>query len=99
MNAIIITIWAVTVWLVPFSAARAYEEKPVTDGAVMTGKVIFKGTVPAPRPFGLIVYPDMEICERISDGNGRRLLRDFTVSKDGGFQNVVVVVENVPDGK
>ncbi|HEY5593603.1 MAG TPA: carboxypeptidase-like regulatory domain-containing protein [Nitrospiria bacterium] len=99
MKTVAIAIGIAAVWFIPFSFAWGYEEKTVTDGAVMTGKVIFKGTVPAPRPFGLIVYPDMEICERISDGNGRRLLRDFTVSKDGGFQNVVVVVENVPEGK
>ncbi|MBI3810741.1 MAG: carboxypeptidase regulatory-like domain-containing protein [Nitrospirae bacterium] len=99
IKTVMITIWAVAVWLVPFSAARAYEEKTVTDGGTITGKVIFKGPVPPPRPFGLIVYPDMEVCERNSDGKGHRLLQDFTVSKDGGFQDVVVVVEEVGQGK
>jgi hypothetical protein len=87
------------VWLVTVSSALSYEEKPVTNGATIAGKVIFKGAVPPPRPFGLIVYPDMELCERISDGKGRRLLHDFMVSKDRGFQDVVVVVEGVEQGK
>jgi hypothetical protein len=99
MKTFIITIWIAAVWFFPFASVRAYEEEAVTDGAVITGKVIFKGAVPPPRPFGLIVYPDMDLCQRISDGNGHRLLRDFTVSKDGGFQDVVVVVEGVKEGK
>ena len=86
-------------WGIPISAAWAYEDASVTDGAAITGKVIFKGPVPPPRPFGLIVYPDIELCERISDGKGRRLLRDFTVDPDGGFKDVVVVVEGVEKGK
>jgi Carboxypeptidase regulatory-like domain len=79
--------------------ASAYVEAPVLKGAAITGRVIFKGPVPPPRPFGLIVYPDVDVCERISDGKGHRLLRDFAVSKDKGFQDVVVAVEDVKQGK
>lgn len=96
---VVIAIGFTAVWFVLFSAAWAYEEKTVTDGATMTGKVIFKGGVPPPRSFGLIVYPDMDLCQRISDGKGHRLLQDFTVSKEGGFRDVVVVVEGVIQGK
>jgi len=99
VKTVVVTLCLAGVWLIAFPAAWAYEEKTVTDGAAITGKVIFKGTVPPPRPFGLIVYPDIELCERISDGKGRRLLQDFTVSNDGGFQGVVVVVEGVEQGK
>jgi hypothetical protein len=99
IKAIRIALWIAVAWVGFISAAQAYEEKTVTDGATIAGKVIFKGTVPSPRPFGLIVYPDMELCERISDGKGHRLLQDFTVSKDGGLQDVVVVVEDVKQGK
>jgi hypothetical protein len=77
----------------------AYEESTVVNGATITGRVIFKGPVPPPRPFGLIVYPDMDLCERISDGKGHRLLRDFSISENGGFQDVVVAVQNVARGK
>lgn len=99
IKTVVIALCLTGVWLIAFSAAWAYEEKTVNDGAAITGKVIFKGTVPPPRPFGLIVYPDIELCERISDGKGHRLLQDFTVSKDGGFQDVAVVVEGVEQGK
>jgi len=93
-----IAVWAalslfgcVTVW--------AYVEQPVKDGATIHGNVVFNGPAPPPRSFGLIVYPDMDICQRISDGKGHRMLRDFTISKDGGLKDVVVVVENVARGK
>ena len=77
----------------------SYDETPVANGATLSGRVLFQGTPPPPRPYGLIVYPDIEICEKISDGQGHRLLHDFAVAKDGGFQNVVVVVEEVRKGK
>lgn len=80
-------------------AAAGYKETVVNNGGSISGRAVYKGTVPPPRPFGLIVYPDREICVRISDGLGRRMLRDFTVAEDGGFQNVVVVVEDVTEGK
>lgn len=98
VRAVIFSI-GVTAGCLSSASAWAYREIPVTDGAIVTGRVIFKGTVPPPRPFGLIVYPDIETCIRVSDGQGHRLLRDFTVSKDGGFQNVVVVIEGVQQGK
>lgn len=97
-RAITISAW-LAVWLGLTSTGWAYEERPVTNGATISGMVIFKGSVPPPRPFGLIVYPDIELCERISDGNGHRLVREFSVSKDGGFQDVVVAVEGVKQGK
>jgi Carboxypeptidase regulatory-like domain len=97
-RAITISVW-LTVWLSLTSTGWAYEERPVPDGATISGKVIFMGPAPPPRPFGLIVYPDIDLCERISDGKGHRLLRDFAVSKDKGFQDVVVTVEDVKQGK
>ena len=81
------------------ASAWAYEEGTVTGGATLTGRVVFDGVVPEPRPFGLIVYPDFSICERISDGKGRRLLKDFTVSEDRGFKNVVVAIQEIKRGK
>ncbi|MBI3609578.1 MAG: hypothetical protein HY204_02615 [Nitrospirae bacterium] len=98
-NVVVIVIGIAAGGLNPSHHAWAYEEERVADGATITGRAIFKGAVPPPRPFGLIVYPDIELCERISDGKGHRLLRDFTVSKDGGLQDVVVVVEDVKQGK
>ncbi len=83
----------------PAGAVSTYKGGMVKNGATLTGKVIFKGKVPEPRPFGLIVYPDIELCERISDGQGRRLIHDFSVSPNEGFKNVVIVIEGVEAGK
>ncbi len=71
----------------------------VENASELAGKMVFKGKVPPPRPFGLIVYPDIELCKRISDGQGHRLIRDFTVSPAGGFKNVVISIEGVSLGK
>lgn len=92
-------VWIAAVLCPPVPSGWSYADAPVTDGATLTGKVVFKGVPPLPRSFGLIVYPDWDLCQRISDGKGHRLLRDFSVSKDGGLRDVVVVVENVPKGK
>jgi hypothetical protein len=98
LKIIALTLWAP---LLVFACvpAGAYVEQPVTDGATIHGNVLFKGAAPPPRSFGLIVYPDMEICARVSDGKGHRLLRDFSVGRDGGLKDVVVVVEGVRQGK
>ena len=93
-----ITVWAALL-VFGYVPVGAYVEQPVTDGATIHGNVAFKGPAPQPRSFGLIVYPDMDLCERISDGKGHRMLRDFTISKDGGLKDVVVVVEDVKQGK
>ena len=93
-----IGVWLLA-WLVISVSAWGYEDLAVTDGATVSGRVVFDGLVPAPRSYGLIVYPDISLCERISDGNGHRLLRDFTVSENRGFKNVVVAVQEVKRGK
>ena len=93
-----ITVWA-ALFLFGYLPVGAYMEYPVTEGATIHGNVVFKGAAPQPRSFGLIVYPDMDLCQRISDGKGHRMLRDFSISKDGGLKDVVVVVEDVKQGK
>lgn len=95
---IFVTFWA-ALFVVGNIPAGAYVEQPVTEGATIHGNVLFKGATPQPRSFGLIVYPDMDVCQRISDGKGHRMLRDFTISKEGGLKDVVVVVEDVRQGK
>src|SRR3989304_8180472 len=60
--------------LVPVSAARAeYAEAPVADGGTLTGKVMFKGAVPAPKTFDFAKFPNPKFCEKFdSGGKGRR---------------------------
>ncbi|MFZ3015168.1 MAG: carboxypeptidase regulatory-like domain-containing protein [Nitrospira sp.] len=78
---------------------EAYESGTVTDGAIVRGKVTFKGPVPEPKEFKLHRYPDRAFCGELSDGNGHRLLREVNVGPDGGLKDVVIVVEDIQKGK
>ncbi len=79
--------------------AEAYEVVEVEHGGTITGTVTLTGPAPQPKAFNLIMVPDPEYCGRISDGEGWRLLRDFTVGPDGQFKDVVVALVEVPAGK
>ncbi len=77
----------------------AYESKTVTEGAVLRGTVTFAGTTPAPKEFEMRRYPDQVFCGALSNGNGRRLLKEVNVGESGGLKDVVIVVEGVQSGK
>jgi hypothetical protein len=47
----------------------------------------------------MVFSPNIDFCSQISDGKGNRLLKEFQVSPDGGFRDVVVAVVGVPRGK
>lgn len=76
-----------------------YEAAAVTDGAVVRGKVAFKGTPPDPKEFELRRYPDRVFCGALSNGDGYRLLKEVNVGADSGLKDVVIVVEGVQNGK
>ncbi len=82
-----------------YGDARAYESETVADGAVVRGKVTFKGTVPEPKEFELRRSPDSEFCGTLSDGNGHRLLKEVTIGPERGLKDVVVLVEGIQKGK
>jgi carboxypeptidase family protein len=82
-----------------FCPASAYDTIVVTQGAVLRGTVTFQGTAPEPKEFELRRYPDRMFCGAISDGDGRRFLKEVNVGEDGGLKDVVVVVEGVQSGK
>lgn len=90
---------AALVLLILVSPAWAYEVIEVEDGGSLTGTVRLDGPAPPPKAFNLIVFPDPEYCGRISDGEGWRLLRDFTVGPEGQFKDVVVMLEGIRAGK
>jgi hypothetical protein len=74
----------------------------VQQGGTITGIVTLNGAQPEPKAYNLITFPDPEYCGRISNGDGWRLLRDFTVDKAGGqdgLKDVVVFLEGVEAGK
>ena len=79
--------------------ASAYDTVAVTDGAVVRGTVTFKGTAPEPKEFELRRYPDRVFCGALSEGDGRRFLKEVNVGQGGGLKDVVVVVEGVQSGK
>jgi hypothetical protein len=79
--------------------ALGYEEMTVTSGGTLTGRAVLKGTPPPARIFHLIFSPNIDFCGKISDGKGNRLLKEFKVTSDGGFQGVVVAVVGVEKGK
>lgn len=81
------------------TGARAYEVEPVVEGSTVRGTVTFIGTVPPPKEFELRRYLDHEYCRQRSDLDGYRLVREFTVRSDGGFKDVLVMVEGVERGK
>ncbi|MBI1821961.1 MAG: carboxypeptidase regulatory-like domain-containing protein [Nitrospirae bacterium] len=77
-----------------------YEEAPVANGGAVSGKVSFKGAVPAPKTFDLEKFPQPKFCGKVdTDGKGHRLLHEVSVGKDGGLKDVVVAIEKIEKGK
>ena len=76
-----------------------YKVMSVDNGGSIKGRVSLTGKVPSPRFFPLIASPNLEYCNRISDGKGHRILFDFTVSESRGLKNTVVKLIGVLKGK
>ncbi len=83
------------------SMAKAeYTEAPVADGGALTGKVVFKGAVPAPKTFEFAKFPNPGFCGKIdSDGKGHRVVQEVKVGKDNALKDVVVYIEGIEKGK
>lgn len=79
--------------------AFAYEETTVPDGGTLSGSVMLVGEVPKPKGYNLTTLPDQIYCGRISDGRGWRLLQPFNVGPHGEFRQVVVLIEDIEQGK
>ena len=77
----------------------SYEVVEVRDGGTIEGRVTLQGTVPDPKGFNLITFPDPQYCGRISNGKGWRLLYDFVVDQGAGLKDAVVLLEGVESGK
>lgn len=84
---------------IPASFVWGYAVKEITRGGTVQGTVTLSGSVPDPKAYNLVIFPDPEYCGRISNGNGWRLLRDFLVNERGQVLNVVVLLEGVTEGK
>ena len=76
----------------PHRQSGTYQTVTVTEGASLTGRVLFTGDTPAPRR--LLITKDVEVC-----GEGYRERHDVVVGNGGGLQNVVVFIEGIEEGK
>jgi len=76
-----------------------YKVMSVDNGGSLKGRVSLVGEVPHPRFFPLISSPNIEYCNRISDGKGHRILFDFTVSESRGLKDTVIKLVGVQKGK
>lgn len=72
------------------SNAIAYEIAKVENGATISGRIAFTGSVPVPKQF--VVEKDPEVC-----GHERELIE--LSAQDGHLQGAVVVLEGVKNGK
>ncbi|MFQ5802943.1 MAG: hypothetical protein ACE5JQ_08630 [Candidatus Methylomirabilales bacterium] len=72
--------------------SAAYDVAPVPDGAVVSGKVAFKGKVPQPKK--LLITKNQEVC-----GEGYVERWEIKVSRGGGLRDVVVSLEGIKKGK
>ena len=90
----------VAAWLCVFvPAASSYDIIEVLHGGMLDGRVTLSGSIPDPKGFNLITFPDPAYCGRISNGKGWRLLYDFTVGAEGGLKNAIVTLEGIEAGK
>ena len=76
-----------------------YEEVAVSDGGTVSGKIMFKGTVPEPKVHELAKFPNTKFCAVISDEKGNRVVQEVKVGKDGTLQDVVVYIKGITKGK
>lgn len=78
----------------------AYQEIEVEKGGVIKGKALLSGTIPPPRIYHEVLFPNMDLCSEVdTDDNMNRIMNDFLVHQDGGLKDVVISIEHVDAGK
>ena len=83
----------------PQLAMAQYKEIIVENGGSLSGEVTLLGELPNPKGYNLVSFPDPGFCGRISTGTGWRLLQPFQIGPEGQFQNVVIYIEGIEQGK
>jgi plastocyanin len=71
-------------------SAESYEEVSVPDGGAVSGRVVYKGTVPMRN---VVPTKNQDVC------GGPRKDPLIVVGKDGGVEQAVAVLEGVKKGK
>ena len=73
------------------TSSYAYKAIDVSNGGTISGKITFKGTVPA--------NPELKITKD-EDYCGNTIKADYyVVDASGGLKNAVVMIENIDEGK
>lgn len=92
MKSLITGLFAIAgaVAVVTPSHAQSYQESPVSGGGSITGKIVFKGSVPTRK---VIPTKDLEVC------GGPREEALIQVGADQGVQNAVVYLTQISKGK
>jgi len=84
---------------IDLGTALSYEERSNFEGGSVTGKVSLNGTLPQPRRYNLVLFPDPYYCGRISDGKGWRLSPFMQSKLNEGVPGVIVYFKNIKWGK
>lgn len=80
--------------------AFAYQEINVQNGGTIKGNAKMIGSMPYPRIYHLILFPNIDMCAEVdTDDEMNRLLDDFKVSPAGGLKDVAITLEHVGAGK
>ncbi len=81
------------------STVFSYEERPDFEGGSISGTVVLNGTVPTPKRYNLVLFPDPFYCGRISDGKGWRIAPFIKSKLNEGIPGVIVYLKNIQFGK
>jgi len=89
-----------TLFLFAFQG-EAYQEIEVQNGGAIQGKAVLTGTMPPPRVYHLVLFPNIDMCAEVdADEEGEnRILDDFKISEGGGMKDVLITLEHVEAGK
>ena len=80
--------------------AFAYQEINVQNGGSIKGNAKMIGSMPYPRIYHLILFPNIDMCAEVdTDDEMNRVLDDFKVSPAGGLKDVAITLEHVEAGK
>ena len=78
----------------------AYQEINVQNGGTIKGNAKMIGSMPFPRVYHLILFPNIDMCAEVdTDDEMNRVLDDFKVSPAGGLKDVAITLEHVEAGK
>jgi hypothetical protein len=96
-HKILFTLVTLMIFCLP---AFAYQEINVQNGGTIKGNAKMIGSMPYPRTYHLILFPNIDMCAEVdTDDEMNRLLDDFKVSPAGGLKDVAITLEHVEAGK